>query len=136
MKLMKLIKLLLLALFCCPESLCDGAVVIRSELYRVTAYCPCRKCCGQFAQGITASGHVIKHGDKFVAADKKFPFGTEFVIPGYNNSNPVKVLDRGGAIKGNRLDVFFGFDPNSTCTPHEKALEWGVKYLKVKIIKE
>jgi 3D (Asp-Asp-Asp) domain-containing protein len=49
------------------------------------------------------------------------------LIPGYSNSQPVKVLDRGGAIKGNRLDVFFA--------THEEALEWGVQYLEVKIRK-
>ncbi|RLF48212.1 MAG: peptidoglycan-binding protein, partial [Thermoplasmata archaeon] len=50
------------------------------------------------------------------------PFGTMIEIPGYGT---VPVLDRGGAIKGDRLDVFF---------PTEKqALQWGVKYLDVKI---
>ena len=53
------------------------------------------------------------------------PFYTEMLIPGYSNSKPVKVLDRGGAIKGNRLDVFYA--------THQEALEWGVKYLDVKI---
>jgi len=52
-------------------------------------------------------------------------FGTEMIVPGYNNSQPVKVLDRGRVIRGNRLDIFF----NS----HQKALEWGVKYLPVKV---
>ncbi|NIU84284.1 MAG: hypothetical protein GWN64_12630, partial [Candidatus Thorarchaeota archaeon] len=51
--------------------------------------------------------------------------GTEISIPGYNNGRPVKVFDRGGAIKGNRLDVFF--------PTHQKALEWGVQNLAVKI---
>ncbi|MHC4638668.1 MAG: 3D domain-containing protein [Planctomycetota bacterium] len=92
---------------------------------RVTAYCPCEKCCGQFADGITANGHKIQPGDTFVAADSRYPFETELIIPGYSRSNPVKVLDRGGAIKGNRIDVFFH--------THEKALQWGVQYLDVKI---
>lgn len=92
---------------------------------RVTAYCPCPICCGEYSDGVTACGHKIQPGDTFVAADKRFPFYTEMLIPGYSNSQPVKVLDRGGAIKGNRLDVFFA--------THEEALEWGVHYLKVNV---
>jgi len=92
---------------------------------RVTAYCACRRCCGKFADGITASGHKIRRGDAFSAADKRYSFGTEMVVAGYNNGKPIKVLDRGGAIRGNRLDVFF----NS----HRKAMQWGVKYIDVKV---
>ena len=92
---------------------------------RVTANCPCPKCCGQYSDGVTASGHKIRPGDTFVAADGRYSFGTEMLIPGYSNSRPVQVLDRGGAIKGNRLDVFFA--------THQEALEWGVKYLEVNV---
>ena len=92
---------------------------------RITAYCPCRKCCGKYSDGVTACGHKIQPGDTFVAADGRYPFGTEMLIPGYSNSQPVQVLDRGGTIKGNRLDVFF--------VTHQEALEWGVKYLEVKV---
>ena len=92
---------------------------------RVTAYCPCARCCGQYADGMTACGHVIEAGDTFVAADKRYAFGTEMIIPGYNHERTVKVLDRGGAIKGDRIDVFF--------PSHQEALEWGVKYLDVKV---
>lgn len=92
---------------------------------RVTAYCPCPQCCGEYSDGVTACGHEIQPGDTFVAADRRYPFRTEMLIPGYSNSQPVKVLDRGGAIKGNRLDVFFA--------THEEALEWGVKYLEVNV---
>jgi len=93
---------------------------------RVTAYCPCSKCCGSYSDGVTASGHKISQGDRFVAADKVYPFGTEMIIPGYKSGEVVEVLDRGGAIRGNRLDVFF----NS----HQEALEWGVRYLDVRIL--
>ena len=92
---------------------------------RVTAYCPCPKCCGEYSDGVTACGYKIRPGDTFVAADRRYSFGTEMLIPGYSNSRPVKVLDRGGAIKGNRLDVFFA--------THQEALEWGVKYLEVSV---
>jgi len=92
---------------------------------RVTAYCPCEQCCGEWADGVTANGHKIEAGDRFVAADGRFAFGTEMLIKGYNDSNTVKVYDRGGAIKGNKLDVFFH--------THQAALEWGVKYIDVKV---
>jgi len=92
---------------------------------RVTAYCPCPKCCGEYSDGITACGHKVHAGDTFVAADSRFAFYTDMIIEGYNNSHPVKVLDRGGAIKGNKLDVFF--------MTHQEALEWGVHYIDVKV---
>jgi 3D (Asp-Asp-Asp) domain-containing protein len=92
---------------------------------RVTGYCPCPKCCGQYSDGVTACGHKIKPGDTFVAADKRYSFGTEMVIAGYGSGQPVKVLDRGGAIKGNRLDAFFA--------SHQEALEWGVRNIDVKV---
>ena len=92
---------------------------------RVTGYCPCSKCCGAFSDGITANNHRIQPGDTFVAADKSYPFGTEMAIPGYNAGEPVQVMDRGGVIKGNRVDLFFH--------THQQALEWGVQYLDVLI---
>jgi 3D (Asp-Asp-Asp) domain-containing protein len=97
----------------------------RTVRMRVTGYCPCSKCCGQYSDGITASGHKIKPGDTFVAADKRYSFGTDMVIAGYSKGQPVKVLDRGGAIRGNRLDAFFA--------SHQEALEWGVRHLDVKV---
>ena len=106
------------------------------EIWVVTSYCACKKCCGAWAtkgvdaQGnrITASGHVIKPGDKFVAAPKNIPFGTLITIPSYSD-HPVPVLDRGGAIGKGRLDLYFG-DENGV-TGHQRALNWGVRYFEV-----
>lgn len=92
---------------------------------RVTGYCACRKCCGKFADGLTADMHRICKGDTFVAADKKVPFGTQMIIPGYNNGRAVQVKDRGRLIYGNRLDLYF--------SNHRIARKWGVKYLDVKM---
>lgn len=94
----------------------------------VTAYCPCTKCCGKNAQGITASGKRVSHNNgRFVAADTKIlPFGKKLVIPGYHEGTPVEVLDTGSAIKGKRLDVYF--------PSHQKALEWGKRSLDVTVM--
>lgn len=94
-----------------------------NKLWRITAYCPKSCCCGKWADGITANGHVIKKGDKFVAAD--LPFGTLLAIEGYADGLAVPVLDRGGAIKGKRIDVFFD--------SHDEALKWGVQWLEIKL---
>lgn len=93
---------------------------------RVTAYCPCRRCCGRWADGRTACGKpVTANGGRFVAADRAIPFGRAVSVPGYAGGRPVPVLDRGGAIRGDRLDVFF--------PTHDQALTWGVQYLEVRI---
>jgi 3D (Asp-Asp-Asp) domain-containing protein len=94
---------------------------------RVTAYCPCRKCCGAFSDGKTASGRRITfNSGKFVAADTSLlPFGTMLSIPGYNGGKPVPVEDRGGRIKGMRLDVFF--------YSHHQARQWGSQLLDVTV---
>jgi 3D (Asp-Asp-Asp) domain-containing protein len=102
---------------------------VRQIMMEVTAYCPCTKCCGPKAQGITASGkHVSYNAGRFVAADtKQLPFGTKLLIPGYTTgATPVEVIDRGGAIKGNKLDLFF--------PTHQQALQWGRQHVMVTVI--
>lgn len=102
----------------------------RTLLMEVTAYCPCTRCCGPNAQGITASGRRVDYnGGKFVAADTSIlPFGTRVSIPGYHDGEIVEVIDRGGAIKGNKLDVYFD------C--HQVARQWGRQWLIVTIHEE
>lgn len=91
-------------------------------IYKVTAYCACPKCCGKGATGRTASGTRATAG-RTVAASSRFSFGTKLLI----NGKVYIVEDRGGAIQGNRIDVYM--------TSHSKALAWGVKYLPVQIVK-
>jgi 3D (Asp-Asp-Asp) domain-containing protein len=100
----------------------------RLVMMEVTAYCPCKKCCGPRAQGITASGKRVNfNGGLFVAADKNvFAFNTMLEIPGYASGRAVPVLDRGGAIKGNKLDVFF--------PSHAEALKWGRQRIAVTVV--
>ena len=106
----------------------------------VTAYCHCGKCCNwtrspdgkpviasgpnrgkRKVVGITASGTHVHHGT--IAADtSKYPFGTVMYIPGYGYG---RVEDRGGAIKGEHVDLYF--------KKHKEALKWGKKKKKIKI---
>ena len=89
-------------------------------VYKITAYCPCSKCCGK-STGRTASGTKATAG-RTVAASSKFAFGTKLNIGGHVYT----VEDRGGAVKGNKIDIFV----NS----HAEALQWGVRYLNVSVV--
>jgi len=103
---------------------------VRQMLMEVTAYCACTKCCGPRAQGLTASGRRISYnGGRFVAADTRvLKFNTKLLVPGYAGGQPVEVIDRGGAIKGNKLDVFFD--------SHEAARKWGRQWLWVTVVED
>lgn len=89
-------------------------------VYKITGYCSCSKCCGK-ATGRTASGTIATAG-RTVAASSALPYGTQLNINGHTYT----VEDRGGAIKGNKIDIFF--------SSHAQALAWGVKYLPVEIV--
>ncbi|HPB11371.1 MAG TPA: 3D domain-containing protein [Kiritimatiellia bacterium] len=111
----------------------------------VTGYCNCGICCSWERSwfglgapvissgpnkgkpkevGVTASGTRARHGT--LAADTSvLPFGTVVEVPGYGFG---RVEDRGGAIKGNRLDLWF--------PSHGEAQQWGrQKGLRVRVWK-
>ncbi|MGN1300968.1 MAG: G5 domain-containing protein [Clostridia bacterium] len=92
----------------------------QSGVYKVTAYCACAKCCG-WSTGITASG-ARATANHTIAAPSTFAFGTKVVINGITYT----VEDRGGAIQGNRIDVYMD--------SHTEALQWGVRYLYVEVL--
>jgi 3D (Asp-Asp-Asp) domain-containing protein len=109
----------------------------------VTAYCACKECCDWKRKwgccllprvyasgpnkgkrkkvGITADGSKAEKGT--IAADTRlYPFGTVMRVPGYGWG---VVHDRGRAIRGKHIDVFF--------KSHEDALRWGRQHLKVEV---
>jgi 3D (Asp-Asp-Asp) domain-containing protein len=96
----------------------------------VTGYCPCEKCCGPNAVGITASGKPVSYHDGiFAAADPAvLPYGTRVSVPGYHDGAAAEVIDKGSAIVGNRLDVFF--------PTHAEAEAWGRQWLAVRVEKD
>ena len=90
--------------------------------YRITAYCPCEKCCGAWADGITYTGTEATEGRTIAVDPDVIPLGSIVEINGVE----YVAEDVGGAIKGDRIDLYF----NS----HEDALEWGVQYLDIFLI--
>jgi len=75
------------------------------------------------AYGITASGEKVRPG--IVAADiKVFPMHSILLIDGVGI---VEVKDTGGAIRGNRLDIYFESE--------EDAIKWGRQKRRVYIVR-
>lgn len=107
-----------------PESL--GEFVL-------TAYCPCVKCCGEWSAEHpsrvgtdyiqkTASGTIPTAGRTISVDTSVIPFGTTVIIHGHE----YVAEDRGGAIKGNKIDIFFD--------DHNEVLEFGRQTAEVFII--
>ena len=109
------------------ENAPDGYVSLGK--FKLTAYCPCEKCCGKWALNrpsdenglivITASGERALQGVTVAADSDLLSFGTPLRI----NGNDYSVQDRGSAIKKKHLDIYF--------ESHEEALEFGVQYKTV-----
>ncbi len=87
-----------------------------------TAYCPCSKCCGEWADGITASGAKARAKHTIAVDTSIIPLGTKFIMDG----NIYVAEDTGGAIKGNRIDVYF--------ENHEDALKFGRQTIEIEVI--
>jgi 3D (Asp-Asp-Asp) domain-containing protein len=122
------------------ESVSESPVIAHTDIepiglwslgeYKLTAYCSCEKCCGYWAtirpldgEGnpivYTSDGSVAKQGVTVAADTDILPFGTVLLIDGREYT----VQDRGGDIKGKRIDVYFD--------SHEDALEFGVKVMEI-----
>jgi 3D (Asp-Asp-Asp) domain-containing protein len=116
-----------------PAAMAQRGITHRARstggIWTVTAYCPGPCCCGPRACGVTASGAVVsdlwKAGLQGIAADRRMPFGTILNIQGLGRCI---VLDRGGAIRGKRIDLLM--------RTHEEAKRFGVRRLKVEVLNE
>ena len=78
----------------------------------ITAYCPCEACCGQWADGLTATG--LPAGPGVVAVDPAvIPLGSTVVIDGQ------RYLAADTGVTGHAVDVCMG--------THEEAEAFGVR---------
>lgn len=98
-----------------PRNTPQEAAQTREGVFTITAYCPCEKCCGAYANGYTATGEKATQGVTIAADPDVLPMGTEIELDGHTYT----VQDTGGAIAGNRLDLYFD--------SHEDALRWGIQ---------
>ena len=94
------------------------------KTFKVTATAFTANCKG--CSGVTSTGFNLKKNPdaKIIAVDPKvIPLGTKVWVEGYGEAI---AADKGGAIKGNKIDVFM---PNKS-----KAYSWGRRTVTVKIL--
>lgn len=88
--------------------------------FTLTAYCPCSRCCGKWANGITSTGTTATEGRTVAVDPHVIPYGSSVTIYfADGTSHTYTAEDCGGAIRENRIDVFFD--------DHQAAREFGVQ---------
>lgn len=113
------------------EEVVEAEIVTNSlGMFELTAYCSCEQCCGQYALNrpidefgnpivYTATGAVAKAGVTIAVDPNVIAYGTVVEINGHNYI----AQDTGGAIVGNRIDVYFD--------DHNEALQFGRQQAEV-----
>lgn len=101
--------------------------------FKLTAYCSCEKCCGEWALNrpkdengkdivYGSTGTILVAGTSIAVDPSIIPYGSQVEINGHTYT----AHDTGGAIKGNRIDVYFD--------NHQDALNFGVQRAEVFLI--
>ena len=90
--------------------------------YKLTYYCSCELCC-DVETGITATGTPVVEGQTIAVDPSVIPYGTQVII----NGHVFTAEDCGGAIKGNRIDIYVN--------DHDRANALGVNYADVYLVK-
>ena len=101
--------------------------------FKLTAYCSCEKCCGEWALNrpkdengkdivYGSTGTILVAGTSIATDPSVIPYGSQVEI----NGHIYTAHDTGGAIQGNRIDVYFD--------NHQDALNFGVQYAEVFLI--
>lgn len=115
----------------CPEVTPDDFyssvenVTKHSAVFKVTHYCGCSKCCGKYSGGSEsvaygASGKRLEALVSVAVDPSVIPLGT---VLHDAEGRLYCAEDTGGAIKGNRIDLFVG--------DHQEAINMGVKEIKL-----
>ena len=103
---------------------CPKGTTATTKKMKVTGYDNSKrstgKSPGERGYGVTKSG--AKAGPGTIAAPRQYQFGTIMIVPGYGRGT---VLDRGGAIQGAHIDLWF---PTT-----KQAMDWGSQHITVTV---
>lgn len=99
------------------NALPDGRFTINASAYTAAA-----DECGK-SDGITASGLKVEE-NRTLACPPSFPFGTKIAIEGMGE---YRCEDRGGAIKGNKIDIYM--------QTKQEAFSFGRRNLLAEVVK-
>lgn len=96
------------------------------QVFTMTAYCACEKCCGKWSDGYTATGTKATEGRTIAVDPTVIPYGST-VVAYYDDGALATYIaeDCGGGIKGNHIDVYF--------ENHQAALEFGKQRAQIRI---
>ena len=76
--------------------------------------------------GVTATGTVPSRGRTIAVDPRQIPYGCWVYI---NGTGPYIAEDTGGAIRGKRLDIYFGDGAEA----YREAIEWGRREVEVRV---
>ena len=121
-----------------PQSFCEDELLenkISLGEFILTAYCSCEKCCGRWAKDrpFDENGNQLVYGSTGILLIPGLSIAVDpDVIPYHSqveiNGHIYIAHDCGGAIKGNRIDVYFD--------NHEDALKFGVQKAEIYLLRE
>ncbi|RLQ96187.1 LysM peptidoglycan-binding and 3D domain-containing protein [Falsibacillus albus] len=106
-----------------PAATASDSNVAKEITMKATGYTAnCDGCSGTTATGLDLKANPDA---KVISVDPSvIPLGSKVYVEGYGYAT---AADTGGAIKGNRIDIFF---PSK-----DQAINWGVRTVKVKVLK-
>ncbi len=95
---------------------------------KLTAYCPCEKCCGKYADGITSIGRNAKTTRGVAVDPKMIKYKSMIDISGIGT---FMADDTGGAMRQSGRKGIYHIDVRFH--DHQEAKNFGVKFLDIKI---
>ena len=102
----------------------EGPELLALGAFKITHYCPGPCCCGKWADGITSTGTKATQGRTIAVDPAVIPYGSEVLVVYEDGTEAVYIAeDCGGAIQGNRIDVYMD--------SHQAALVEGIKAAEV-----